>query len=303
MSMFMSQKHLLIVGLSFLATAAFAQSPMPKNIKPELTYKTTPNGLQYRIVKDVPGTNFPKLGDHLEIHINTHVGDSSLYSSRKLNDNKPVPLQLMPPSFKGDLTEGFSLMTPGDSAIFRVSIDSILKAGQQMLPWMKPGDMIDYEVVLVSVKSSEAMKKEQAEKSARQVAQDEKLIKAFLTKNQVNATRTSSGLYYVIHQPGAGDPPKTGQQVTVNYTGKTLDGNTFDSNVDPAFNHVQPFSFQLGRRMVIAGWDEGVALLKKGAKATLYIPSGLAYGERSPSPKIPENAILMFDVEDRKSVV
>jgi FKBP-type peptidyl-prolyl cis-trans isomerase len=49
--------------------------------------------------------------------------------------------------------------------------------------------------------------------------------------------------------------------------------------------------------MVIKGWDEGIALLNKGAKAVLYIPSQMAYGEQSPSPKIPANSILIFDVE------
>lgn len=293
----MTKRIILTTTAAIASIAAFAQTPMPKTIKPELAFKSTADGLQYNIVKDAPGTNKPKIGDHIEIHINTHVGDSMLYDSRKLNDNKPVPLQLMPPSFKGDLTEGFMMMTPGDSAVFRVAIDSIVKSGQQMLPWMKPGDMIQYEVVMVSVKTTEALKKEQEEKSAKQKDADEKLLKEYLKKNKITATRTASGLYYKINTPGSGDNAKVGQQVTVNYTGKTMDGNTFDSNVDPAFSHVQPFSFELGRGMVIRGWDEGVALLKKGGKATLYIPSGLAYGERSPSPKIPANAILIFDVE------
>lgn len=53
----------------------------------------------------------------------------------------------------------------------------------------------------------------------------------------------------------------------------------------------------MGQRQVIAGWDEGIALLNKGAKATLYVPSTMAYGAQSPNPKIPANGILIFDVE------
>ena len=60
---------------------------------------------------------------------------------------------------------------------------------------------------------------------------------------------------------------------------------------------MQPFSFGLGQGQVIKGWDEGVALLKKGSKATLYIPSTMAYGERGAGDKIPANAVLIFDVE------
>ncbi len=76
-----------------------------------------------------------------------------------------------------------------------------------------------------------------------------------------------------------------------------LNGEKFDSNVDPQFQHVQPFEFMLGKGSVIKGWDEGIALLKKGGKATLFIPSTLAYGANSPSPKIPAHSVLVFEVE------
>jgi len=82
----------------------------------------------------------------------------------------------------------------------------------------------------------------------------------------------------------------------VNYTGKLLDGTIFDSNKDPKFGHVQPFSFTLGAGMVIKGWDEGMQLLKLGGRATFYIPSSLAYGPQG-SGSIPPNAVLVFDVE------
>jgi peptidylprolyl isomerase len=59
----------------------------------------------------------------------------------------------------------------------------------------------------------------------------------------------------------------------------------------------EAFTFVLGSGQVIEGWDEGMALMKKGSKAKLYIPSSMAYGEMGREPKIPKNAILMFDVE------
>ncbi|RYZ52533.1 MAG: peptidylprolyl isomerase [Sphingobacteriales bacterium] len=260
-------------------------------------FKRTTGGLLYKFIVDAPGSNSPKLGDNVEMHINTHIGDSSLFNSRKLNNNQPVPFQIMAPSFKGDLVEGFMLMTPGDSAVFMVSVDSLMHSGAQLLPWMKAGDMIEYEVALVTVKSQETMKAEAEMKSAGQKKTDDSLLQDYFKKNKIKATKTASGLYYVVTKKGTGPTPKAGEKITVNYTGKTMDGTKFDSNVDSAFNHVQPFSFNVGQRQVIAGWDEGLMLLNKGGKATLYIPSGLAYGERSPSPKIPANGILIFDVE------
>jgi len=260
-------------------------------------FQITPTGLEYKMVKDVPGTNMPKVGDNVEMHINTHVGDSSLFNSRKLNNNQPVPFTLAAPAFKGDLVEGFMMMTPGDSAVFRVSIDSLQKAGAQLMPWMKSGDVIEYEVAMVSVKSQAEVQKEAAEKSVRQVSLDDSLIQDYLKKNNIKAVKTPSGLYYKINKLGTGLMAAKDQQVTVNYTGKTLDGNAFDSNIDPKFNHVEPFSFLLGAGHVIKGWDEGLTYFNKGATGTLFIPSGMAYGERSPTPAIPANAVLVFDVE------
>jgi peptidylprolyl isomerase len=96
---------------------------------------------------------------------------------------------------------------------------------------------------------------------------------------------------------GSGETPKPGQQVTASYTGMLLNGTKFDSNVDPQFGHVEPFSFNIMQGNVIQGWDFGFSYLNKGAKAVLYIPSNLAYGENSPSPSIPANSPMIFEVE------
>jgi FKBP-type peptidyl-prolyl cis-trans isomerase len=112
----------------------------------------------------------------------------------------------------------------------------------------------------------------------------------------LNATRTNSGLYYVITNQGTGANAAAGDEVTVNYTGMFLDGRKFDSNIDSAFNHVSPFKFTLGRSQVIRGWDEGIALLKKGSKAKLILPSAIAYGANG-TGGIPANSVLQFDVE------
>lgn len=134
-------------------------------------------------------------------------------------------------------------------------------------------------------------------RAAAQRATDEKLITEYLAKNNITATRTKSGLYYVITKQGTGKNAWRGQTVTLNYTGKTLDGVMFDSNLDPAFNHVAPLTCSIGMGQVIKGWDEGIQLLNTGSKATLVIPSHLAYGDKAVGEAIPANSVLVFDVE------
>jgi len=132
-----------------------------------------------------------------------------------------------------------------------------------------------------------------------QAAKDEKILKEYFAKNHIKATRTPSGLYYTIDKKGTGPNAKAGQNVNMNYLGRFLDGNKFDGNVDDKYQPVpgrSVLTFTLGTGRVIAGWDEGIQLLNKGCRATLYLPSALAYGP-SGRPSIPPNAILMFNVE------
>lgn len=95
----------------------------------------------------------------------------------------------------------------------------------------------------------------------------------------------------------AGLSAKAGDIVSMNYTGRLENGTVFDSNVDPKFNHVQPFEFTLGAGQVIAGWDKGIVGMKVGEKKTLTISSEDAYGATGVGGVIPPNATLIFDVE------
>jgi FKBP-type peptidyl-prolyl cis-trans isomerase len=105
--------------------------------------------------------------------------------------------------------------------------------------------------------------------------------------------KTASGLEYVETLAGTGAQAKAGDTVSVHYTGKFPDGKVFDSSVSRG----EPLEFPLGKGRVIRGWDEGIALMKVGGKATLTIPPQLAYGESGAGGVIPPNATLVFDVE------
>lgn len=105
--------------------------------------------------------------------------------------------------------------------------------------------------------------------------------------------KTNNGIEYVELQAGTGAQAETGKTVCVHYTGKLTDGSVFDDS----YKRGAPIEFTLGRGMVIKGWEEGIALMKAGGKATLTIPPELAYGERGAGGIIPPGATLIFDVE------
>jgi FKBP-type peptidyl-prolyl cis-trans isomerase len=107
------------------------------------------------------------------------------------------------------------------------------------------------------------------------------------------ATTTSSGLQVIDEVVGSGQEAKTGDTVSVNYTGWLADGTKFDSSYD----RNQTFDFTLGAGNVIKGWDEGVVGMKVGGKRKLIIPPDLAYGATGYAPVIPANATLTFEIE------
>jgi peptidylprolyl isomerase len=109
--------------------------------------------------------------------------------------------------------------------------------------------------------------------------------------------KTESGLQFSDSKVGEGATPEAGQTCVVHYTGwlwqNGAKGKKFDSSVDRG----KPFEFPVGKKRVIAGWDEGVATMKVGGKRQLLIPPKLGYGARGAGGVIPPNATLLFDVE------
>lgn len=109
----------------------------------------------------------------------------------------------------------------------------------------------------------------------------------------MSITTTASGLQIEEIKLGDGDSAAAGQFVSVHYTGWLTDGTKFDSSKD----RNEPFDFPLGRRNVIAGWDEGVQGMRVGGVRKLTIPPQLGYGARGAGGVIPPNATLVFEVE------
>lgn len=130
---------------------------------------------------------------------------------------------------------------------------------------------------------SRAKREEKAKKEAKEA----------MDKLAAGYDETPSGLRYKILQEGAGKQATKGSNVSVHYKGQLPDGSVFDSS----YQRKQPIDFTIGVGQVIAGWDEGIQLLKVGDKARFVIPSNLAYGSQGAGGVIPPDATLIFDVE------
>ncbi|WP_295123948.1 FKBP-type peptidyl-prolyl cis-trans isomerase [uncultured Chitinophaga sp.] len=270
----MKKNNLLLVascGLLLLASCA------PKQRK-------TPGGIDYTVDKSGSGEQL-KVGDTALMHIYTRLNDSIMFESRK-TEGHAIPVPIMKSQEKYDLMDGFAELKVGDSATFVFLVDSL----PQIPPFAKKGDKIRLTFVVDSKYSA-----------ATQTAKEEKEIAEYLkAKSLTGGTKTASGVTVAVTQEGTGATPQPGDTVVVNYTGSLLSGKVFDSNVDSTIRPgmpLEPLRFPIGRGFVIKGWDEGIAALKKGSKATLVIPSAVAYGFQGNPPTIPSNSVLAFTVE------
>jgi FKBP-type peptidyl-prolyl cis-trans isomerase len=291
-------------------------------------FAKTKSGIEYKIYKsdgkgkytfkEVANGEDPtykdRLGKVLALHMEYRTaGDSLLMKSRERQFGIPVRVPLDTLKIKGAEQEAFALLQPGDSGVFRFNADTLyMRNARQLAPanMKKKGNFI-----LLHIKADKLQTMQEAQATAQadqarmqaeqqkkmmayatdQLKKDDAVLQEYMKKNNLTGMKkTASGLYYQITKAGTGPSAKSGQTVSVNYLGTTLNGKEFDSS---AKHGGKPFDFPLGQGQVIPGWDEGIALLNKGSKAILLIPSTLAYGQRGAGADIPADSPLRFEVE------
>ncbi len=157
----------------------------------------------------------------------------------------------------------------------------IIRVGEKAEAFKADQETFDKLQDALGTKKATGQKEEQAD------------LKATIEKKWPNATKTPTGLMYVITTEGSGPKPTKGQTVSTHYTGTLLDGKKFDSSHDRG----KTFDFPAGMGKVIKGWDEAVLNMNVGEKRTLIIPPDLAYGQKGHPGVIPPNATLVFEME------
>jgi FKBP-type peptidyl-prolyl cis-trans isomerase FkpA len=266
-------------------------------------YTRAENGLHYKFFnQDEAGTKV-QLGDGIVIRyiISREDNDSVIVDSKNVSQDGTgeISFTMRKSSFVGSFEDGMMMMAKGDSAAFIVSADSFfLKTnGQNELPkGFSPGLSLKGVFKIQDIRTAKEMEEEQMKQQeenavrARELEASEKTnFDKYLADNKIKTKPTTSGLIYIELKKGAGVQPKATDVVKVHYTGKLLDGTTFDSSEGQ-----EPVEFPLNQ--VIPGWTEGLQLMKKGGKARLILPSSLGYGPQGGGP-IPPFSPLVFEVE------
>ena len=281
--------------------------------------KETKSGYKYNLVREGDGV-VPASGQILVLTMVFKDSKDSVWSDSRKGDF-PTMVQRQDTVPQGDVVlEVFQTLTKGDSVTFQVAGKELFEKTFKSLPppGVDPVGLFTFQIGVTDVISEEDAQKLQSDMMAKmneketikqqaQLAIDTALIVSHLKEKSISAQQTASGIRYVVVKQGKGNMPTQGQTVKINYTGFLLDGRCFDSSIESVAkaNNVfseqrrpyEPLEVVLGYRQVIAGWEEVISLMNKGAKMTVYIPSGLAYGLQGRGELIRENAVLKFDME------
>lgn len=231
----------------------------------------TPSGLRYVILKHTGGSEKPKNGDKVSVHYRGKLADGTEFDN-SFKRGEPFEFQLgMGKVIKG-WDEGIALLGVGDSAM--LIIPPSLGYGDRNIGGIPANSTLYFEVTLVKIK-------------------EPVFTTEYHWQNQPEHT-TASGLKYYIVKEGTGIQAYSGADVKVHYTGYLNDGKIFDSSV----LREEPIEFKVGVGMVIRGWDEGILLMRQGAKYRFVIPANLAYGDQEVGGGlIPAGSTLTFDCE------
>ena len=260
---------------------AKSEKDFAQYVKENKIVKHTESGIYYKFYVDNEGVT-PTEGSTARVKFDARImGGNELGSSEKLGEYYDI-VYGQGTVLKG-LEEGIGLMSVGDKAQFVLPYN--LAYGENPYGLIPAYSNLIFDVVLLDILSPEDANRSRGEKARQE-------FDKYLSDNKIKDERRESGLVYVCNRKGSGTNASNGQSVTVHYTGKLMDGRVFDSSVERG----EPISFVLGEGRVIKGWEEGVALMKKGERATLIVPFDLAYGNRQMGV-IPPYSNLVFDIE------
>lgn len=248
--------------------------------------KDRQTGLYYKFYAQNDTAAMPKTGDFVGLLFSLRAGDSLLIPM--------TPQQMMMDSlYEDDIYAALRMMHVGDSATFILNGKYFFQNFFNMdYPFGDDPLYVDMKL-FGHIPHDEFMKMqaEYAQKMQEKEANEATLIAEYVKENNITVKPDAEGMYFISTKKGTGAPLQPMQTVRMGYVGKFLDGTVFDQSTPE-----RPFSFVLGAGQVIPGWDKAISNMRVGDKATIILPSSLAYGERG-NYGIEPYTPLVFDIE------
>ena len=278
-------------------------------------FEKAESGLWYKFYSHHEETGKVVTGDEVTVSLRMYTPDTVFLSTGRdslLSDRVMVEESIYP----GDLFDALRMMSDGDSATFILNGNDLFYKFFRMESL--PAYLKDSSEVFVDLKIRERTPKAEADRRMQEMnaAREQMLeemrqseperIAEYIKEHRYVASKKPSGLYYIEIVPGKGPRAAEGRSVTVNYTAKLPDGKIIETSrreealksgiFDSLFEYT-PFSFVMGDKATVAGWEEGISYMKQGGKSVLVVPSSLAYGADGLEDIIPPYSPVIYEIE------
>lgn len=250
-------------------------------------WQKTASGICYKLYTNDKSQARPKIGDYIWMHLVKYsTTKKEIFNTRIFDVGNGVEMQLKAAQKQVDVTEIFTHMGKGDSALVKIPCHLLDSNGSKKKHYT-------FRLQLIDFSTKEAYEKVQWEKEFLQAQADSLVMIEYLSMhNMLDALKDAAGNYFVRQIRGTGAQLQIGDSVQLHYIGKL----TTDFEFDNSYGRKQTLAFVVGKQQVIEGLDKGICNFYYGDKGILLIPSRLAYGDKSVG-KIPANAVLVFDID------
>ena len=266
-------------------------------------FKKSESGIFYKYYVESKDTTKVKEGSILTMNIKYRLKiadkDSVLFNSATMP--KAFEISQAKSEFKGDVYEAFGMLHKGDSATFIINAkDFFLKTAKypQLPPGIDSTTMMYFDVKLLNVETIEARQKAEMAKAEKFKSEEPVKIQAYLAKNKVTVAPSASGIYVITQNAGTGRGIAKTDFVKINLTVSSIDGKKIFSTLDQN----KPITFEFGKPFDTKGFDEAIASMKKGSKATVVVPSAMGFGEQGKKDMSGQDIItpyspVVYDIE------
>lgn len=259
-------------------------------------FKKTESGIYYKIYNsDNQDTTRVRTGSIVTMSLSYGIKDSMVFDSRDMD--QPVMMSVSEPQYEGDFFECLRLFHQGDSATF------ILKAGpfftqtvrQPTLPeYCQEETDLYFNVVFNKVQTQQEAEAERQAENEIYRQQEQELLQKYVQDNNIKATPSSTGVYYLETKKGSGKPPEKDGYVSVHFTVFLLgQSEKLFSTLDKG----EAIDFKFGSQFENPGFQEAVGMMKEGGKSNAIVPSSMAFGEQGAGNIVPPFSTLYYEIE------
>jgi FKBP-type peptidyl-prolyl cis-trans isomerase len=257
-------------------------------------FKKTESGIYYKIHTENPEGETVEMGDILTLEMIYRTEDSTLFDTRM--NQQPMNLPMQEKQYEGDIHEALALLKVGDSATFILNADSFFlkTAGMPELPsFITPGSDLYFDVKINSAQSEQELQDERAALMESRKDLEPQELAEYLERQEITVSPAESGLYYIEEERGSGPIVKDGDRIKAHFIISTITGSQLYSSYDVG----EPLEIEIGRTFDNDGVTEALRKMRDGTKATVIVPSSLAFGPEGRGEMVPPYTTMIYEIE------